>query len=131
MILTEYNQETPVEEKPVEKQKERRERTTYSVSFKKLVVTDLLENRLTAREIAKKYNVLQNSLTLWKRVYAKKLKNDLSKKRIDFLAQEENSIIAEIKKEYEKKIDLKNKELESLYSEIGKLTVKVKFLEGK
>lgn len=112
-------------------QKINKTRKTYSTKFKKRVVRDLLSNSDKTMDIASKYNIRGNTLSSWKYAYGKEIKKDLSKKKMENLTKEEDGFIASIKRECEKKIEAKDKELESLYSEIGRLTINIKILEGK
>lgn len=106
-------------------------RVTYSVAFKKRVIRDLIANKQRGVDIANKYKLTGNVVSAWKFTYAKGIKKDIDKKRANEMTSEDNSIIAQLKKEYDKKIDSKNEELESLYLEIGRLTIKLRNLESR
>ena len=86
----------------------RRTKRKFTSSFKTKVVLEALKEHSTAREIAAKYEIHPNQLSIWKQEFIK----NASK------AFEGKSIEEDVEKEKEK-----------LYGKIGQLQVEVDFLK--
>lgn len=86
----------------------KRTKRKFSASFKTKVVLEALKEHHTAREIAAKYEIHQNQLSVWKQDF---LKN--ASKAFEGKSQDDHS----------------EKEKEKLYGKIGQLQVEVDFLK--
>lgn len=88
--------------------KERRKLTT---DFKLRVILEALQERSSMKQIAQKYEIHPNQITTWKRDFLDKAKTIMDTKKV-----------SKIEKDNEK-------DLEILYSKIGKLQMEVDFLK--
>lgn len=98
----------------------------YSVSFKKKIIRELIATNTKIRDLANKYGLKKNTISAWKFLYAKNINKKLLDERKELLINEENGLIAQIQQECDKKIESKDREIENLYIEVGRLTIKLR-----
>jgi len=91
---------------------ERKQRRKFSADFKAKVVIEALKERNTIEQLAKKYELHPNQITIWKK---------------EFLANASLAFSAE----GEKPKGEKDPEVEKLYAQIGQLTVENNWLKKK
>jgi transposase len=93
---------------------EKRTRRKFSADFKAKVVIETLKEKNTMEEIARKYELHPNQITLWKKEFLSKAAN--------VFATEENQ--STDKKQQDALMD-------KLYSQIGKQNVEIEWLKKK
>jgi transposase len=93
---------------------EKRERRKFSADFKTKVVLESLKERSSIEELARKYELHPNQISIWKKEF-------LSNASAIFQSQ---SVKSDEKKSEEER-------LEKLYSQIGKLKVENDWLKKK
>lgn len=91
---------------------ERKQRRKFSADFKAKVVIEALKERNTIEQLAKKYELHPNQITIWKK---------------EFIA---NASMA-FSGESEKPKAAGHPEVDKLYAEIGQLTLENKWLKKK
>jgi transposase-like protein len=93
---------------------EKRSRRKFSAEFKAKVVIESLKEKHTIEEIARKYELHPNQITLWRKEF-------LSKAADVFASEEDRST------------DKKQQEvlLDKLYNQIGKQNVEIEWLKKK
>ena len=92
-------------------------RKSYSADFKAKLVLEVLEGEKTINEIASKYEVLPASLKQWKKQFLENMS----------LAFDKSTVV----KEYKEKIEIMQKEKDSIAKKLGETIVEKEFLEGK
>jgi len=93
---------------------EKKSRRKFSADFKAKVVIESLKEKNSIEEIARKYELHPNQITLWKKEF-------LSKAANVFASEEDHTTDA---KQHEAL-------LEKLYSQIGKQNVEIEWLKKK
>ena len=93
---------------------EKKSRRKFSADFKAKVVIEALKERNTIEQIAKKYELHPNQITLWKKEFLNKASN--------IFASEED--YSSDKKQQEALLD-------KLYSQIGQQKVEIDWLKKK
>ncbi len=88
--------------------KARRKLTT---DFKLKVILEALQERSSMKEIAQKYEIHPNQITTWKRDFLEKAKTIMDAKKVSKMERDNQ------------------KEMEALYSKIGKLQMEIDFLK--
>lgn len=94
-----------------------RKKTDYSTEFKKKIVLEVLRQEQTVNEVAVKYNVIPRNIHKWRK---------------DFIDQ--CGIVFERNKtqeDFENFQKQKEKEIDDLHQQIGKLSVKLNWAEKK
>lgn len=86
-------------------------RRKLTADFKLKVILEALQERSSMKEIAQKYEIHPNQITTWKRDFLDKAKTIMDTKKV-----------SKIEKDNER-------ELELLYSKIGKLQMEIDFLK--
>jgi transposase len=86
----------------------KRERRKFNAAFKSKVAIEALKEQMTLQELAKKFDVHPNQITVWKR---------------DFI--ENASVVFESKSQQ----DSTDHEKECLYNKIGHMQVEIDFLK--
>ncbi len=94
-----------------------KKRKSYSADFKAKLVLEVLEGEKTINEIASKYEVLPASLKQWKKQFLDNMS----------LAFDKSTVV----KEYKEKIEMMQKEKDSIAKKLGETIVEKEFLEGK
>jgi transposase len=90
-------------------------RKRYTAEFKTRVVLEILKEEKTLNEISSEYGVHVNQLRQWKKTALDQLPS---------LFTDEGKALEKMKSQYEKQI-------EDLYSEVGKLTTQLSWLKKK
>lgn len=93
---------------------ERRSRRKFSAEFKTKVVIEALKEKNTIEELARKYELHPNQITLWKKEFLSKASNVFS-------AEEDHS----------SKVKQQEALLDNLYSQIGQQKVEIDWLKKK
>ena len=93
---------------------EKKSRRKFSADFKAKVVIESLKEKNTIEEIARKYELHPNQITIWKKEFLNKAANI-------FGSEEDHSVD---KKEQEALLD-------KLYNQIGKQNVEIEWLKKK
>ena len=92
-------------------------RKTYSAEFKAKVVLEVLEGNETLNQIASKYELLPANVKNWKKQFLENMS----------LAFDKSTVV----KEYKEKIEVLQKDKDSMAKKVGELTLEKDFLEGK
>jgi len=92
-------------------------RKTYSAEFKAKIVLEVLEGELTLNQIASKYELLPANIKNWKKMFLENMS----------LAFDKSAMV----KEYKEKIEVLQKDKDSMAKKVGELTLEKDFLEGK
>jgi len=92
-------------------------RKTYSAEFKAKVVLEVLEGNETLNQIASKYELLPANVKNWKKMFLENMS----------LAFDKSAVV----KEYKEKIEVLQKDKDSMAKKVGELTLEKDFLEGK
>ena len=92
-------------------------RKTYSAEFKAKVVLEVLEANETLNQIASKYELLPANVKNWKKMFLENMS----------LAFDKSTVV----KEYKEKIELLQKDKDSIAKKLGETIVEKEFLEGK
>lgn len=87
----------------------------YNSEFKSKVVLEAIKEETTINQIASKYQIPPTNIMDWKKKF---LEN------IQIVFNKENAV-----KEYQDKIKEKDKEIEALYKELGKITAEYSWLK--
>lgn len=89
----------------------KKERRKLTKEFKLKVILEALQERSSMKEIAQKYEIHPNQVTTWKRDFLEKATTIMDAKKVSTIEKDNE------------------KELEVLYSKIGKLQMEVDFLK--
>ena len=92
-------------------------RKTYSAEFKAKVVLEVLEANETLNQIASKYELLPANVKNWKKLFLENMS----------LAFDKSTVV----KEYKEKIEVLQKDKDSIAKKLGETIVEKEFLEGK
>jgi len=92
-------------------------RKTYSAEFKAKIVLEVLEGNETLNQIASKYELLPANVKNWKKMFLENMS----------LAFDKSAVV----KEYKEKIEILQKDKDSMAKKVGELTIEKDFLEGK
>ncbi len=92
-------------------------RKIYSAEFKAKIVLEVLEGNETLNQIASKYELLPANIKNWKKMFLENMS----------LAFDKSAVV----KEYKEKIEILQKDKDSMAKKVGKLTIEKDFLEGK
>jgi transposase len=90
---------------------ERKQRRKFSADFKAKVVIEALKERNTIEQLAKKYELHPNQITIWKK---------------EFLSNAGQAFSSDSEKPKER-----DPEIDKLYAQIGQLTVENNWLKKK
>ena len=89
----------------------------YSTKFKLKLVLEALKGEQTTSQIASKYETTPRNIQKWRKQFLENAELALNKEHVI--------------KEYSDKLDAKNKELDELYKELGKLTAQLNWAKKK
>jgi len=92
-------------------------RKIYSAEFKAKIVLEVLEGNETLNQIASKYELLPANVKNWKKMFLENMS----------LAFDKSAVV----KEYKEKIEILQKDKDSMAKKVGELTIEKDFLEGK
>lgn len=88
----------------------KRERRKFSAAFKTKVALEAIKEKETIQELASKFNLHPNQISIWKKEFLESAESIFSKKKLEDKANEEE-------------------EKDALYSKIGRLQTEVDFLK--
>ena len=109
----------------------RKVRVHYNKALKMKIVSEIIFDGKRIVDQSKEYNASQARISAWKREFGPKLKKQYDKKNKEILLSNESSAVSSIKSDFQATLQKKDNEISSLYSLIGKLTVKISQLEKK
>jgi transposase len=92
---------------------EKRSRRKFSTEFKTKVVLEALKEKNTIEELAKKYELHPNQITIWKKEFLSKASSVFDREREPALKKE------------------KDEEIEKLYAKIGRIEIENDWLKKK